>query len=288
MLHGGLLLVEEYLGDLLVDVGKSLDKLFASLLRDEHDVRGDVVGFDNVLASCASVIDGFHVHEVDDAFELAFIADRDLHCCRGDFELMIDLIDALEGVGAHAVHLVDEDDTGNIIPSHLSVDRDRLRLHTRDGAKNHDGPIEHSQRAFDFDGEINVPRRIDEVDVVVFLLPVLFLDPVTKRGCGLNSNTLFPLKVHRVHLGANRVLAANFMYRIDPTCIKQDALGGGSLPAVDVRLRWVSQVTNKTQLTLMQLYIQRYRYSALWTSGPILLGQHFEQSFPAIALPDSQ
>ena len=55
-----------------------------------------------------------------------------------------------------------------------------------------------------------------------------------KGGSTLNSDTLFSLEVHAVHLGSNTILAANIVNRIDSPCVKENSFGQGSFPTVDM------------------------------------------------------
>ena len=73
---------------------------------------------------------------------------------------------ALEG-RAGAVHLVDEADARHAVLVGLTPDRLRLRLDTGDGIEHDDATVEHAQRALDLDREVDVARRVDDVDAVV-------------------------------------------------------------------------------------------------------------------------
>ena len=57
-----------------------------------------------------------------------------------------------------AVHLVDEGDAGHVVPLHLAVDRDRLRLHASHRAEDQHGAVKHAERALDLDREVDVAR----------------------------------------------------------------------------------------------------------------------------------
>ncbi len=72
-----------------------------------------------------------------------------------------------ERIGTCAVHFVDEGNAGYAVALHLAIDGNRLGLHARHGAEHHNRTVEDPQRSFDFDGEINVAGRVDEVDLMV-------------------------------------------------------------------------------------------------------------------------
>ena len=73
----------------------------------------------------------------------------------------------VEEVGAHAVHLVDEDDARDFVLVGLAPDGLGLRLHRGDRVEQRDQAVEHAQRALDLDREVHVARRIDDVDTRV-------------------------------------------------------------------------------------------------------------------------
>ena len=70
-------------------------------------------------------------------------------------------------VGADAVHLVREDQARNAVAVGLAPHRLRLRLDAGDGIEQRDRAVEHAQRALHFDGEVDVARRVDDVDAVL-------------------------------------------------------------------------------------------------------------------------
>ena len=70
-------------------------------------------------------------------------------------------------VGADAVHLVGEDQARNLVAVGLAPHGLGLRLDAGDGIEQRDRAVEHAQRALDFDGEVDVARRVDDVDAVL-------------------------------------------------------------------------------------------------------------------------
>ena len=55
---------------------------------------------------------------------------------------------------------------GHAVALHLPVDGDRLALHALARVEHEDRAVEHAQRALHLDGEVDVARRVDDVDVV--------------------------------------------------------------------------------------------------------------------------
>ena len=69
-------------------------------------------------------------------------------------------------IGPFAVELVDEHDPRHIVLVGLPPDRFALGLDPFAAAEDDDRPIEHAQTAFHFGREIDVARRIEQVDDV--------------------------------------------------------------------------------------------------------------------------
>ena len=105
--------------------------------------------------------------QVDDA---ANSSSRPSGSCSDDrvrLQAVPDLRDAALGIGADAVHLVDEGDARDLVAVGLAPHRLGLRLDAGDRAEDRDRAVEHAQRPLDLDGEVDVAGRVDEVDAVV-------------------------------------------------------------------------------------------------------------------------
>jgi hypothetical protein len=160
-------------------------------------------------------VDGLHAHQVDDAGEVFFSADRQLNRYGIAAQAILDLPDDAQEVRPHAVHLVDEGQTRHAVLVGLTPDGFRLRLDTADGAEDGAGAVEHTQRALHLDGEIHVPRRIDDVDPVLRILLIHAL-PEAGRRSGRNRDAALLLLLHPVHGGGAVVHLADLVR--EPRC----------------------------------------------------------------------
>jgi hypothetical protein len=108
--------------------------------------------------------------QVDDAFEGILLADWELHS--NGFGLKTICRSFRRRAGSqrrYCIHLVDECDTGNMVVVSLTPNRFRLRSERRPlRTENGNGAVQYAQRAFNFNGEVYVPRSIDDVDAVSF------------------------------------------------------------------------------------------------------------------------
>ena len=190
-----------------------------------HQLGGDLRLFDD-LAVVAAEVDGLHLDEIDDAFELGLEADRQLQHHRVVAELVAQRVGHPLGVGAGAVALVDEGDARHLVALHLAVDGDRLRLHAGHRAQHQHGAVEHPQRALHLDGEVDVAGGVDDVDVVAL--------PLHIGGGGGDGDAALPLQLHVVHGRADAVLALDVVDRVDLLGVEQDPLGERGLARVDV------------------------------------------------------
>jgi hypothetical protein len=164
-----------------------------------------------------------HAHEIDDALELVFGADRQLNRDGIAFELAGNLRERLLEVRADAVHLVDEADARHAVLVGLAPHGFRLRLDTRDGVEHGDRAVEHAQRTLHFNREIDVAGRIDDVDAMVA--------PEARRRGGRDRDAALLLLLHPVH---HRRAFVDFADLVRNTRIEEDPLGGGRLPGIDV------------------------------------------------------
>ena len=151
-------------------------------------------------------------------------------------QLLVDLVDGFPGIGPHAVQFIYERYSGDVVSPHLPVDCRGLRLHPRDCTQYHYSAVQHPQSPLDFNCKINMPRRVNQIDVVFLLLAILRLEPVAKCGSRLDGDALLPLEIHRVHLGAHGIFATDFVYRFDSACVEEDSFRGGGFAAVDMGL----------------------------------------------------
>ena len=179
----------------------------------------------DVLAVGAVEIEGLLAEQIDDALEVVLQADGKLHQHGVAVELVAKLLDDFVRIAAGAVHLVDEGQAGHAVSPHLAVDSQRLGLHAAHGAEDEDRPVQHAETSLDLDGEIDVARRIDEVDVVAVPLD---------RGSGAgDGDAALALQFHVVHGGAGAA-AFDLLHAVDAAGVEEDPLAEGGLARVDV------------------------------------------------------
>ena len=68
-------------------------------------------------------------------------------------------------VCADAVHLVDEADARHLIAIRLTPNRLRLRLDTGHGIEHDHAAVQHTQTALHFGREVDMARRVNDVDL---------------------------------------------------------------------------------------------------------------------------
>ena len=160
----------EDLGEPLVFIGQAVEHLLAPELGAREQVLGDLGLGDRRAHVLGLVVERLHRDQVDQALELTHRSfgpgpDRDLNGDRMALEQsFFDLVvNALE-LAADPVHLVDETDPRNPVLGSLPPDRLALGFDTLNGRKDHDGAVQNPQRALDLGREVNVARRIDDVD----------------------------------------------------------------------------------------------------------------------------
>ncbi len=184
--------------------------------RDLSDLGGDGL--------VAVPVERIHLNEVDDALELVLAPDRELDDDGIRAEPVDDHVDAALEVSAHTVLLVDEADARDLVLVGLAPDRLGLRLDAGDAIEHDDRAVKHAERALHLDGEVDMTRRVDDVDAVV-------VPEARRRGRGDRDAALL-LLWHPVHRRGAVVYLADL---VDLLGEKEDPLGHGGLARVDVR-----------------------------------------------------
>src|SRR5690606_3302038 len=118
--------------------------------------------------------------EIGHADELVGAAEGDVADERSRGEAFLDTRDGASEVRADAVHLVDVAHARHVVLVREAPVRLGLRLHARYAVEDDDGAVEHAQRAVDLDREVDVPRRVDDVDLVAL--------PLRRDGGALNRD----------------------------------------------------------------------------------------------------
>ena len=134
-----------------------------------------------------------HAHQIDQPGEVRLVADGELDGHRVRPELRVHLLHHLLEARPHPVHLVDERDAGHIVAVGLLPDRLALGLHAFDGGENPDCSVQHSQRTFHLDREVDVSRRVDDIH--------LHAAPFAEGRGSRYGDAALLLKIHPVHLG---------------------------------------------------------------------------------------
>ncbi len=154
-------------------------------------------------------------------FELG--ADRQLDADRTAADLGVDLFDATGKVSADLVHLVDEHDARHIVFVGLTPDGLGLRLDALIAVEHAYRAVEHAQATLDFDGEVDVARRVDDVETLVL--------PEGRRRGRRDGDAALLLLLHPVH---GRSAVVHFADLMRLAGIIEDALGRRRLPGINV------------------------------------------------------
>ena len=157
-----------------------------------------------------------------------FSADRKLQRNSARAELVLDVGEAHEEVGAGLIHLVGEDDARNVVLVALTPDGFRLRLDALVGIQNAHGAVEHAERTLDFDREVDVAWRVDDVQAA---LAAVAAGPETGRCGGRDRDAALGFLIHEVH---RRGAVMDFADLVGLAGVIEDALSGRGFPSIDV------------------------------------------------------
>ena len=149
--------------------------------------------------------------------------DRQLDTDRTAADLGVDLFDATGKVSADLVHLVDEHDARHVVFVGLTPDGLGLRLNALIAVEHAYRAVKHAKRSLDFDGEVDVAGRVNDVETLV-------VPEGRRRGRGDGDAALL-LLLHPVH---GRSAVVHFADLMRLAGIIEDALSGRRLPSIDV------------------------------------------------------
>ena len=154
---------------LVAEVVELLKQLLTVKLRLVGEVFRHVLLDDVAGLLAAGEGQQLHPHQVDHAAKrvgdvLRPQAGRDLQHRRPRAEPRLHLVDHGLEVGALAVQLVDERQPRHVVPVRLPPDRLALRLDALAPAEHHHGAVQHPQAPLHLGREVDVPRRVDQVD----------------------------------------------------------------------------------------------------------------------------
>ena len=251
------LLVEVLLHDLFVVVGDGLDEVVVVLLGQLLHVIRDGTILPLFAHPLGRPVVSDHRDEVDHSVEVLFTADGELDHNRPAVQAVRDHAHAAVEVRPGSVHLVDEADPGDAVPVGLPPDRLRLRLDPGNSIEHRYRTVEDAQRAFDLDREVDVSRRVDDVDPVAL--------PVTGR-CGRGDRDAALLLLdHPVH---DRAALVDLTDLVGLSGVIEDPLGRRRLARVDVGhdpdiARVVERVLPDVRVAPTALYLLERRRALL-------------------------
>jgi hypothetical protein len=165
--------------------------------------------------------------DVDHAREQLALAQRVMNreCLRA--QTVANHANYVHEVGADAVHLVDERHARHAIPVGLTPNGFRLRLDATHRAEYSHRAVEHAQRTLDFNREVDVSGRIDDVNAVVLVEAL----PMRRRRGRRNRDAAFLLLLHPVH---GRSAFMHLADAMNAARVVQDAFGRRRLAGIDV------------------------------------------------------
>ena len=164
------------------------------------------------------------MNEIDEADEIAFRADGKIEHRRGRAQTVDDRLHAVIEVRTGTVELVDVAHPRHAIFVGLTPHGFRLRLNAGNAVKRGDRTVEHAQRTFDFDGEVDVAGGVDDVQAVIV--------PEAGGCCRSDRDATLLLLLHPVHGGSAFM---HFADLVGLAGVVKDTLGSRGLAGIDVR-----------------------------------------------------
>ena len=161
--------------------------------------------------------DSLHFNKIHNPLEGLFYAHRNLDRARSSTKDFVDLTYNIKEISTATVHFVYIAETGYVVFISLTPNGFGLRLYAAYSAKSHNSTIQNTERAFDLNGEVHVPRGVDKIDLVLLTI----IGPVGSSSCGGDSDTTLLLLLHPVHCSSTVVNLTDF---VSQTCVVQNTL----------------------------------------------------------------
>ncbi len=221
---GGLGALQIRLHQVVVLLDRHLDQLGACDRRGIRQVVGDRLIFELGAEALLEPDDRAVLDEIDEALEAALDADRQIQHRRTRAEAILDHLHAALEARAGAVELVDEAHARDVILLGLAPHRLGLRLDAGNAVEARDRAVEHAQRTLDFDREVDVAGRVDDVDAVIV--------PEARRGSRRDRDPALLLLLHPVH---RRGALMDLADLVGLAGVVEDTLGRRRLAGIDVR-----------------------------------------------------
>ena len=185
-----------------------------------------------ILLAVVGIVDfGVHFDEVYYAAEGCFLADGQFDGNGVGVEpLPHHLYGALE-VGTVDVHLIYIRNAGNLVLVSLTPYGFGLGFNAALCAESCDCAIEYAERTFNFYGEVNVSRGIDDVYTALIGLGLAGTNPVAGGCCGRYGNAALLFLNHPVHGG---LAIVNFTDFVSSAGVVKYTFGSSCLARIDM------------------------------------------------------
>ena len=161
---------------------------------------------------------------VNDTFESIFFTDRKNNGECVSVKPFPHHLNSVVIVSTVDIHFVYVCDSRNFIFVRLTPYRFTLGFNAALCTESSNRTVEYTEGTFNFNGEVNVARRIDDVETVTF--------PYASRSSGRDGNTTFLFLRHPVH---NRRTFVRITDLVGFTRVEQDTFGSRGFTSVDVR-----------------------------------------------------
>ena len=176
--------------------------MIAVLLCKLFHISGDVF-LAHVLAELVVEDIGLHLDEIDHAAEGIFASDGQLDGNGVTLESLVHHLQDIEEIGTHHVHLVHVNKARDMVLVGLSPYSLGLRLDAALCTKDGHGAVKHAERTLDLYSEVDVARRVDEVQYIGF---AVVRAVVQTHGARLDGDAALALKVVVVEHEVARLL----------------------------------------------------------------------------------
>src|SRR5262249_17464876 len=161
--------------------------------------------------------------QIDYTLQLIFQTQRNLDRYCNGVQSLADGLERSLKIGPLPIQLVNKANARHLVLVRLAPYGFRLGLYARYTTKNSHRSIEHTKPALHFNGEIDVTRRIDDIDAI--------LPPCAGRRRRCDCNSALALLLHPIHRGGSFI---DFTNPVRHPRVIENPLGRGGLARINV------------------------------------------------------
>ena len=140
------------------------------LVKKPLKICGYLVGFDDMLSIAPFKNTCLGLDQINNTLVIVLQTNGNLNGCRIETQLTPQIVDHFPWIGTLSIQFVNKGQPWDIVAFHLPIDRQGLRLNTRNPTEDQNSPVQHTKCSFHFNGKIDVTGSVNDINMAIFPL----------------------------------------------------------------------------------------------------------------------